>query len=363
MFCIGVWADDTPQQKQIRAKTEVSTEADHIITMLQTNPRFYDRQSLANIYWNLNAITDPVKRSTLQSLVQHQMSDEGLSEPFAAVLDTSAEITDTGTGNVPSATGSLQPQAKGLITWESSHFGHQKADDETMSGSSSVHHPDFSFGGQFGYAPVFTLVNLTNASGAALSPKARPMFQQGFVWSIRPQLNVPLFQFLHDQLSSELAVFGEVGETILTSSVTSFKQSNDTITATLVSNNVGNGATYFESGIQFRLYNSDLATVHLNKNYLTPKFYVESGFKVDDRFKAEGDLAGYDSPRNRAFVRFLVSLTNIRKTLGTADPKDSFSVDFGVDREMPISESRVPASTRIIIRGSLDIMKLLKGSQ
>ena len=322
--------------------------------VLRANPRAYNRRTLVNAYRHLNEMYEPAQRDEARSLLRRALQGEDAFEPFAANLDTAAEITDTGTGNVPSATGSLQPQAKGIITWESAHFG----SDDTGQTSQKL---DFSFGGQFGYAPVYTLVNLTNSAAAALTPKARPMFQQGFIWTIRPQFNIHLPSVVNNALSEELAPFGEIGQTILTSPVTSFKQSNDTITATIVSNNVGNGALFFESGLQYRLYNAKLEDVHRNKGFLNPAFLLESGFKVDNRFKAEGDLAGYDSPRNRAFVRFLVSLNKVGKTLGTDEPKESFSVDFGVTHEIPMSDSRVPASTRIIIRGSLDVMKLLKG--
>lgn len=345
LLCAALHAQDF----KITSRSQVEAKANDLITALTTNPRTVDRLTLVTTYNNLDAISDLDKRIQAKSLVRKALSAEGLYEPFAAHLDTSAELTTTGSGNVPSATGSLQPQAKGLITWESAHFR-------------DGHAIDFSFGGQFGYAPILTLVNLTS-SGAALPPKARPMFQQGFVWSLRPQANWHVGEFHDGQLSGELGIFGGVGETILTSSVSSFKQSSNTVTATTVSNNVGDGAVFFETGVQFRLFNSDFKTVHRDKSYISPAFLLESGFKSDNRFKAEGDLAGYDAPRNRGFVRFLVSLNKITNARGTTDPKEPFSVDFGVDHEVPISESRVPASTRIILRGSFDVLKLLKGSQ
>lgn len=323
---------------------------------LQADPRTVNRQNAAISYRHLNEYPDN-EREAARAALRSIMRAQDTFEPFAANLDTAAELTDTGTGNVPSATGSLQPQAKGVITWESAHFG----SDDTNGANDRWY--DFSFGGQFGYVPIYTLVNLTNSAGTALTPKARPMFQQGFVWSIRPQLNVHLPPVVNNLLSEEVAVFGGVGQSILTSPVNSFKQSNDTITATIVSNNVGNGALFYETGLQYRLYNTDLATVHRDKSFLNPSFFLESGFKIDSRFKAEGDLAGYDSPRNRAFVRFLVSLNKVTNARGTSEPKEPFSVDFGIAHEIPVSESRVPASTRIIIRGSMDVMKLLKGSQ
>jgi hypothetical protein len=344
-LCTFLHAD----QLKIRSAQEVKDNVDDIITTLQTEPRSLDRVSLVTIYDNLDQINDPVTRSKARSLVQREMLSEGMFEPFAAHLDTAAELTDTGTGNVPSATGSLQPQAKGLISWESAHFG-------------ETHSLDFSFGGQFGYAPVLALVNLTS-SGTALPPNARPMFLQGFVWGIRPQINWHVGEFHDNQVSAEIAVFGGLGQTILTSTVSSFKQSDKTVNATTVSNNVGNGAPFLETGLQLRLYNADFKTVHRDKSYLAPAFLLEGGFKSDGRFKAEGDLAGYDSPRSRGFVRFLVSLNKVTNARGTTDPKEPFSVDFGVDHEMPLSEQRVPASTRIIVRGSLDVLKLLKGSQ
>lgn len=330
------------------ARVEMST--------LRQNPRSVNRPDAVTSYRHLNQYP-AAERDEARALLRPILRAQDTFEPFAANLDTAAELTDTGTGNVPSATGSLQPQAKGVITWESAHFGADDTDGTYDRGF------DFSFGGQFGYAPVYTLVNLANSAGTALTPKTRPMFQQGFVWSIRPQFNIHLPAVVNNLLSEELAVFGGVGQSILTSPVNSFKQSNDTITATIVSNNVGNGAAFYETGLQYRLYNSDLATIHRDKSFLSPSFLLESGFKVDNRFKAEGDLAGYDSPRNRAFVRFLVSLNKVINARGTNEPKEPFSVDFGIAHEMPVSESRVPASTRIIIRGSIDVLKLLKGSQ
>src|ERR1051326_6187949 len=224
-----------------------------LVSTLRTNPRSVTRQEAVTSYRHLNdypAEERDAARTMLRSITRAQDT----FEPFGANLDTAAELTDTGTGNVPSATGSPQPQAKGVITWESAHFG---SDDTDGSLDKRL---DFSFGGQFGYAPVYTLVNLANSSATALTPKARPMFQQGFVWSIRPQLNLHLPPVVNKLLSEELAVFGGVGQSILTSPVNSFKQSNDTITATIVSNNVGNGALFYETGLQYRLYNSDLAT-------------------------------------------------------------------------------------------------------
>jgi hypothetical protein len=345
------WGTASCQQEKplvIENRNDVKTKAPQISERLATNPKSFTKADLVTAYNNLSAIESDALRSEVKSRLQREMQSQGLFEPFAANLDTAAELTDTGTGNVPSATGSLQPQAKGLITWESAHFG-------------DGHKIDFSFGGHFGYAPLYTLVNLTS-SGSALPPHARPMFQQGFVWSMRPQINFRTGDFHDGQLSSEFAIFGTVGQTILTSTVSSFKQSDNTINATTVANNVGNGAPFLETGVQFRLYNTDLTTVHRDKSYLSPAFFVEGGFKSDGRFKAEGDLAGYDSPRDRAFFRFLVSINKVTNARGTTEPKEPFSVDFGIDHELPISESRVPGATRIIIRGSLDVVKLLKGS-
>lgn len=286
-------------------------------------------------------------KRTDPQLLYRVMAERGLYQPFAAVFTAAESFGDAGNGAVPAAQNGLQTETLGRIAWESEHYG----------GSSTVFHPDFSFGGNIGFAPTMVLVNLTN-QGTAVPPKARPMLQNAFEWDVSPRLNVPIFS------KGEISGLATLGQALLVSDVSSFKQGdNTTIVATPVTNNTGRAAIFFETGAQFRLFSqTDLFQTHSEKSYLTPAFSASAGFRDDTRFRKEGDLAAYDNPQRRYFFRMFISLTNIVRQKEQGSNSDPISVNFSVDYDKPVADSRVPAATRYTISSNVDIMKLFHPS-
>ena len=273
------------------------------------------------------------------------MKKRGLYEPFGAVFNGALWLASTGNGSVRSAQDSIEPQFRGTIDWESEHFNGD-------SGFGRYAH--FSFGGTFGYAPIMVLTDLTK-NGTAETGSPRPLFQQGLVWDIAPRLNTRLYS------SGEMSIFGRFGQTWYTSEVTSFKAGDDTIVATVIDNNVGRDATFWETGAEFRMFRKPLSIIHGEKSYVTPTFSASGGFRDDSRFKRAGsEISGYDNPESRTFLRFLVSLDKIMFPKTADQAQSTFSASFGVDYDRPLADDRIPATTRLIFKADVDLFKLFQ---
>ena len=172
------------------------------------------------------------------------MKERGVYEPFGAVFTAAATFGDAGTNGVPAAqTDTIQTKTLGVVEWESEHYFSPKVSSDNTA--FKLFRPEFSFGGRIGFAPELVLVNLTNG-GTAVTPGARPMLQEAFVWDVGPRLNLPVFS------KGELSALGRVGQTFLATDVSSFKQGDANIVATPVNNNLGRAAVLYEKG-----WNSD----------------------------------------------------------------------------------------------------------
>jgi hypothetical protein len=276
---------------------------------------------------------------------------KGYYDPFGANLDVAASFGDTGAGGIPSAQNSIQTEALGLIQFESEHFLYNY--DSCLD-----RRPTISFGGTVGLVPALVMENLSSKTATIAIPNNRPMFQDAFAWSLGPKVNIATSHF------SQAAIFADIGEKYLISQVTSFKQGDDTITASPVSNNVGQSAIYWEVGAEWKYLNTDIANAYLNKtDVLSPPFTVSVGYKHDGRFKQAGDLAAFSNPESRFFFRFSVGLNKIGNWTGDqVTPGKGYTFKFGIDYEKPIGDSRMPTATRYYVSANIDLMKVFKPS-
>jgi hypothetical protein len=273
------------------------------------------------------------------------------SEPFGSSLNIAASFGDTGANGIPSAKDSIQTEALAQIQFESEHFFYDWS--KCIS-----HRPTFSFGGAMGFVPALVLENLTSTTQVIAKPNNRPMFQDAFAWNLSPKMNIVTSH------TSQLSVVGTIGQTYLISQVTSFKQGDNTVTATPVSNNVGQSAFYWETGVQWKLLNTDIVNAYINKtDVLNPPFDVSFGYRHDGRFKQAGDLATFSNPQAYLFFRFNVGLNKIVNwNSATVSPGKGYTFKFGIDYERPISDSKMPSATRYYVSANFDIMQLFKPS-
>lgn len=270
---------------------------------------------------------------------------------FGANLDVAASFGDTGANGIPSAQNSIQTEPLAKIDFESSHFFYDY-------GNCLSRRPTLSFGGTIGLTSALVMENLASSTATITVPMNRPMFQDAFGWTLGPKLN---FATSH---MSQLALFGTLGENYLLSQVTSFKQGDDTITATPVSNQVGQSAIFGEGGVEWKYLNTDIANAYLNKtDVLSPPFTIAMGYRRDSRFNPSGDLKGFDNPEARYFLRFAVGLNKIGNWSGDqVDPGKGYTFKFGVDYERPAFESHMPIATRYFVSANIDINKVFRPS-
>lgn len=288
-------------------------------------------------------------------LITDAVKADGTYEPFGAVFNAMASFGDAGSGSVPSAQSGIQTQVFGDVTWESQHFGFKNTTDGGQVGYKEK--VDFSFGGGLGLYPALVLENLTSTTATITQPNARPMFQDAFRWSIGPNMN--FLQFSH----GESTAFVDMGENFLVDEVTSYKEGDDTITATPVSNNASRAAAFYEAGLETRILAVPIWVAHEDKiSNLAPLFLMAVGVRKDTRFSASGDLVGYDHPQDRLFYKFFIDLTKIVSYTDETKPASTASLQFGVDYEKPVIEQRIPAATRIFISANVDIMKVFRPS-
>ena len=273
------------------------------------------------------------------------------SEHFGSSLVAAASFGDTGANGVPSAQNSIQTEALAQVRFESDHFVYNWR--ECIS-----HRPTFSFGGAIGLTPALVLENLSSTTATITNPNARPMFQDAFGWSLGPKLNVVTSH------TSQFSAFATLGQNYLLSQVTSFKQGSDTVTATPVSNKVGQSAIYWESGLDWKMLNTDVVNAYINKtDILDPPFDVSVGYRNDTRFKRAGDIASFVNSQAYAFFRFNIGLNKIVNwNSTTVNPGKGYTFKFGVDYERRLGDSRMPNATRYYVSANFDVMQVFKPS-
>src|SRR5439155_5280898 len=110
-------------------------------------------------------------------------------------------------------------------------------------------------------------------------PKVRPMYQKTFRWNIVHRVHYPLFPH------GEATIFANFVQHFLINQVTSFKEGDNTVSATPISNGVGRAAPFAEAGLQARIVSSTIWEAHDNKyDSLRPLFIIATGVRKDTRF-------------------------------------------------------------------------------
>lgn len=286
---------------------------------------------------------------------------DGTYSPFGSVFDVLAAFTDAGNGAYPAAQSSIQTEVLGKVEWETAHYGYQntqctdKNTEQVTLGFNRT--PDFSFGGSIGVYPELVLENLTSTTETIAQPSARPMFQDAFHWSLGPRANYPVASH------GEIGAFANFGQNFLVNQVTSFKDGDNTVVATPVSNGVGRAAGFIEGGLQGRILGRAVWLAHDNKyDILRPLFLIAGGVRKDWRFSRNGDLGAYEHPRDRVFFQFFVNLTQIVGYTNDIQKQAPASIRFGIDMDRGMLDQKIPTATRYYVSADINIMNIFKPS-
>lgn len=199
--------------------------------------------------------------------IHRLMALYGLRERLAAALDSGVSVAETGDDEVRSARDtSLETQVRGLVRWESEHFG----DDKPKAGM------DFSIGGSFGFIPIVTLVSVIDPItklpvGGEQAPIPFSTYFQGFTWDIVGRGHFPA------RGRFESGIFLKFGHGALLSDTDSFERkgaaagSDAVVVMQRFRNGTGRVAPFWETGVEGRLYGEEsMDQVHSEKTYLNP---------------------------------------------------------------------------------------------
>ena len=278
--------------------------------------------------------------------VHNGLDLRGLNQLFSAVLNAGA-IVGNGRNTGEEAASDKSTEAAAHLVWESVHFG----DD----GPSRV---DFSAKGRVGFLPALTLVEDAAPPAASQDKDMQTAYQEAFVWDIGARVN---FQ-IRTRTASEVSLVAKAGQTVIGTGSVLVEKGGQSRLFLPVGNGAGSSEWFYESGIEYNLYGSDLDVVHGEGSVVSPLFYLGFYLRKDNRFKKEGDLATFDSPDRRGVFRFMLDALKVVDKRELGQPPRTFALGFGVEHEFPFgSGTKVPSGTKLVFRGDIDLLRALRG--
>ena len=290
------------------------------------------------------------------------LKERDLFATFAAVLVTGATLVDAAQPQTKAtkdnAGGEFKKgddaeqgaQALGMIVWQSRHFG-----DE------SIRVMDWSIGGRIGIQPVLNLVTATPAADVPVGenpPVTSAVHQNAFVWNAGVQMNKPF-----RGINSELGWYGSTGSSTLTSLPKAIDKGQGSFVAFPLDYGAEKTAWLWETGVAFNIFDNPLEQIHAEKGTTSPQFQALVAVRRDERFRG-GAYDGYNGPASRLLFRLTLDAIRVLDRREFGEPSKPFTFGFVVEHERSLATSglRVPAATRFVLRGDINLLRALTGS-
>jgi hypothetical protein len=290
------------------------------------------------------------------------LKERDLFTTFAAVLVTGATLVDAAQPETKDAKekagedakkgeGAEQgAQALGTIVWQSRHFG-----DE------SIRVLDWSIGGRIGIQPVLNLVTATPAAEVPAGenpPVTSAVHQNAFVWNAGVQMNKPF-----RGIDSELGWYGSTGSSTLTSLPKAVDKGQGSFVAFPLDYGAQKTAWLWETGVTFNIFDNPLEQIHAEKGTTSPQFQALVAVRRDERFRG-GVYDDYNRPASRLLFRLTLDAIRVLDRREFGEPSKPFTFGFVVEHERSLSTSgvRVPAATRFVLRGDINLLRALNGT-
>jgi hypothetical protein len=283
-------------------------------------------------------------RADTWSVLRRALRDRGLFEPIFAELVTGGSSVSVG-----SETDNLKPEQadkSAYIVFESRH--------QHFAGRF-----DGSIAGRFGFQPLLAMFETAPSARKTAKVKASPLpaFQSGFIWDLGAKLN------LNTGLGGEGSAFYRGGQgRLLGPGLIAGGETNAPSVVVPIGKDDGPTRWAQEAGLRWILFTSgdENERAH-DRRILDPLFEVSAGWRWDQRFRSATARAADDpDPRNRYFFRFFV---NLKVPGGPALTGQPVAVGLGVEHEGSLrgGDASLPSGTRIILRGDLNVIKMLMG--
>ena len=306
---------------------------------------------------SLEAVVEEVKSENSADIVLTGVVRTGTYFGESGAFPVAEPISDSFSAGKPQSTKSVIA----AVTWGSRRF--------SRSDGKGLH---FRIGGEFGYRPTLMLYEepvetapaaggmagaMTGAS-AAETPVPTLVARDGnaFAWSF---FATPFQVQIKDLM--EWAFFApRIGQTLAVDDTATVKDDEKKKLGKRVSDTRGKAAWQFEVAVaRVRLFKQPVRDNSSSTNYLRPTLDTEFGMRWDYRFTNDGALSALRNPERRWFFRFTLDQLQVFM-LGKDEPKP-FDVGLTVEYERPWRfSSGVPAHTRVLITGNLDLGKIIK---
>lgn len=297
-----------------------------------------------------------------QRLMESTLKQRGLFAKFSAVLISGASLVDasqpkasgtpaTTVTQDPPKTDSTASQAVGTVIWQSRHFGDQALERLEL---------DWSLGGRLGMQPV---LNLMSSAPAADAPAGSPttvsaVHQNALVWTAGVHGHFPL-----QGIDSEIGFYGATGSSTLTSLPKAIGTGSGAILAVPLDGGGNRTAWLWESGLTFDIFDNALEQIHAEGGAISPQFQALVALRRDDRF-AGSAYSSYRKPESRLLFRLTLDAIRVLDKRQLGEPGKTFTFGFVVEHErgMAVSGPRVPAATRFLLRGDLNLLNAIAGT-
>ena len=290
------------------------------------------------------------------------LKERDLFATFAAVLVTGATLVDAAQPEAKDVKDKASEEAKkgdgaeqgaqalGTIVWQSRHFG-----DE------SIRVMDWSIGGRIGIQPVLNLATATPAADVPAGenpPVTSAVHQNAFVWNAGVQMNKPF-----RGIDSELGWYGSTGSSTLTSLPKAIDKGQGSFVAFPLDYGAQKTAWLWETGVTFNIFDNPLEQIHAEKGTTSPQFQALVAVRRDERFRG-GVYDDYNSPASRLLFRLTLDAIRVLDRREFGEPSKPFTFGFVVEHERSLSTSgvRVPAATRFVLRGDINLLRALTGT-
>jgi len=285
-----------------------------------------------------------------RDLLHDGLALRDLNQVFSAALISGAVNTSGNQFEGDNSQDGLKAGAH--LVWESKHF----RPNEEGTGNF-----DFSLRGRFGLIPTLDLVaEAPETDTETTAPVTETIYQTAMVWDMALRLNYQI----QARASSEVTGVFRIGQAILGDRTVLVDRGASSTLAHPLSNGTGSAAWFYEGGLEFSIYNTQIEAVHAEGSAVSPAFTVGLFYRHDKRFRPEGDLASFYNPQRRGVFRFMIDALRVldKRELGS-DPK-VFTLGFGIEHEFAVSgKTTVPSGTQLMLRGDIDLLRALQGGR
>lgn len=178
------------------------------------------------------------------------------------------------------------------------------------------------------------------------------------MWTAGVQVNKPI-----RGIDSELGWCASTGSSTLTSLPKAVDKGQGSFVTFPLDYGAEKTAWMSEAGMIFNIFDNPLEQIHAEKGTTSPQFQALIAVRRDERFHG-GIYESYDRPSARLLFRLTLDAIRVLDRRQFGEPSKPFTFGFVVEHERSMTNTglRVPAATRFVLRGDINLLRALNGA-